>query len=1261
MQRKMQGFLNLVVMGIVAIIMAAGPAGAQLYQYNYTFAYTDGGDTYSGYVVADNGYYQAGQTISDPTYQGAYEITSVGLYGGSYLQGYTTITSYTDTDTSQQNFTTSGSGSNYLGSESGSFSTGFPSMISYAISPQNHDADVGLAVYRYDYTFTYATGGDTYSGYILEPLDYYQVGQTISGGNLQGTYSITAASAYNELNPMIYVGGAVISSYTDTDTSQNTYTIIMPYSNTQKNLALESGSFTYNSTTYSFSPTGSDADVESATPQIYQYNFTFTYGNGDSYSGTVYAAPEHGYTTEYTQTVTDENGQTGTYTITAATGGYAASLAGQVYVDNYYDSESGYDYTPVSGSAAVGTNYLGSESDSIIMTGISEYLFGSSGGVFYEADRTTVAYDFTFTYSDGDIYTGTLYAAPEQGYYTGYTYDATGDNGLTGTYALTGATPGQDGTRGGQVFVNSYYDHESNSFLTPASANIALSVNYLGGEHDYVILGGVPEYLFGWVDDNLYEADLVAYAYDFTFTYGDGDYYTGTVYAAPEDGYTLGYSQTVTDENGQTGTYTITSFSTAIPSIASQQITGHIDADHDYAWDYSYDIGFGLAGDLNGPQLQVAIAIYLDGDDPGAALRDFWQDGIQQLWSDQYFITYGSESYPIEFTVEWASDPDAADQTVTVYNSSGWTNMGEWYMDSGWDDSWHAQISAHEYGHMLGLYDEYENGATHDGVTYSYALMADLGAVQERYYTGFLSWLQDQTGLSGLGLAAAAGADPAYDVSLAGQVYVNSYYDHESGNTYTPVSSGAAVGTGYLGSEADYIMLSGAPAFMFGYDAGSDTFREADYWIVNPDTGHEYTITWGDSWTGAQAAAAALGGNLATINDQAENDWLMSQFGAHEYWIGLYQTDTQAEPDGHWAWVGGEPATFVNWGGGEPNNQEGAENFGHAWDNGTWNDLENGYVLYGIVEKSAADPVASGLFDFTFTYGDGDSYTGQVYAPVNYGYYLGQTYNQTDENGNLGYYEITGVSYVAVPGYANGQVWVCSYYDHESGNTYTPVGGGAAVGAAYLGSEEDYIIMSDIPEFRFGNSGGVFYEADVGGYSRYDFRYYFNNGSGDYYLGYVYAPTSFQADFQFAVGTQIYYQPQSFWSQGYHSLGGAYYELTAITDGFAAAYDKQSYITAYYDADTAQASLGVNTNGSATAANIYVADRTADWEQGYAISGANYASFSPYVEADVILAAGSPVVSRPAPAPAPAAARSRAQWAAYWGRSAGLLEEENHR
>jgi len=109
--------------------------------------------------------------------------------------------------------------------------------------------------------------------------------------------------------------------------------------------------------------------------------------------------------------------------------------------------------------------------------------------------------------------------------------------------------------------------------------------------------------------------------------------------------------------------------------------------------------------------------------------------------------------------------------------------------------------------------------------------------------------------------------------------------------------------------------------------------------VFNPDTGHYYDIVTGD-WATAEANAVALDGHLVTINDAAEQAWLVGQFrGDTWYWIGMNDIDTE----GTWVWVSGEAVTYTNWSPGEPNNS-GAPGGNEDWvfmnwgSPGIWND-----------------------------------------------------------------------------------------------------------------------------------------------------------------------------------------------------------------------------------------------------------------------------------------------------------------------------------
>lgn len=60
-----------------------------------------------------------------------------------------------------------------------------------------------------------------------------------------------------------------------------------------------------------------------------------------------------------------------------------------------------------------------------------------------------------------------------------------------------------------------------------------------------------------------------------------------------------------------------------------------------------------------------------------------------------------------------------------------------------------------------------------------------------------------------------------------------------------------------------------------------------DNLITNPANGHQYCLTTADTWTASETEAVTKGGNLVTINDQAEQDWLLQTFGNTDpLWIG---------------------------------------------------------------------------------------------------------------------------------------------------------------------------------------------------------------------------------------------------------------------------------------------------------------------------------------------------------------------------------------
>jgi chromosome segregation ATPase len=124
--------------------------------------------------------------------------------------------------------------------------------------------------------------------------------------------------------------------------------------------------------------------------------------------------------------------------------------------------------------------------------------------------------------------------------------------------------------------------------------------------------------------------------------------------------------------------------------------------------------------------------------------------------------------------------------------------------------------------------------------------------------------------------------------------------------------------------------------------------EDYDY-FENPDNGSRYFFTGSKTWDAAQEEAGKVGGNLATIRNQEEQDFLSQKVGDQRVWIGL----NDVEREGDWRWVSGEPVTYTNFQHGQPDNAKGREDFVELRGNvsGKWNDHESPkYKKRGLVE-----------------------------------------------------------------------------------------------------------------------------------------------------------------------------------------------------------------------------------------------------------------------------------------------------------------------
>ncbi|TAN70813.1 MAG: hypothetical protein EPN17_04030 [Methylobacter sp.] len=127
--------------------------------------------------------------------------------------------------------------------------------------------------------------------------------------------------------------------------------------------------------------------------------------------------------------------------------------------------------------------------------------------------------------------------------------------------------------------------------------------------------------------------------------------------------------------------------------------------------------------------------------------------------------------------------------------------------------------------------------------------------------------------------------------------------------------------------------------------------------------GHSYLLSTAGTWQEAQANAQSLGGNLVTINDQEEQNWLVVTFGSNPMlWTGY----TDQETEGVFKWVNGETSTYSNWDTNQPDNHNGNEDYVALFTNGKWNDLPSsplGPAPLGIIEIASINsaPTATAL------------------------------------------------------------------------------------------------------------------------------------------------------------------------------------------------------------------------------------------------------------------------------------------------------------
>jgi hypothetical protein len=160
-----------------------------------------------------------------------------------------------------------------------------------------------------------------------------------------------------------------------------------------------------------------------------------------------------------------------------------------------------------------------------------------------------------------------------------------------------------------------------------------------------------------------------------------------------------------------------------------------------------------------------------------------------------------------------------------------------------------------------------------------------------------------------------------------------------SSMSFDPITQGTDDSRGAGDSEMSMRPILGA-VVGGAVASGAACAQDAVQWRVEDGgNGHWYSgvVSPNISWTTARASCLATGGDLVSLNSEAESDFVFqtlagdsnlwnNRFGP---WIGLRQDPNGREPSGGWSWVDGTSVDYANW------NPDGFHGQSHPVDGGT--------------------------------------------------------------------------------------------------------------------------------------------------------------------------------------------------------------------------------------------------------------------------------------------------------------------------------------
>jgi len=186
------------------------------------------------------------------------------------------------------------------------------------------------------------------------------------------------------------------------------------------------------------------------------------------------------------------------------------------------------------------------------------------------------------------------------------------------------------------------------------------------------------------------------------------------------------------------------------PFVSRETISGRVVAQNGFSWNSGYD------AEVVDHAVYIRVAIKLIPAEGVTASeidgrKQDWKAGIESAWGNRFaLVTPSGKNLPIRVALQFTGPK--FHHLVIVRPGRGRTDELNWNLQD------NQERLAHEFGHMLGVYDEYAGGAQplQGSVTDGKSLMTRNPSKEKqafpRHYQAIREWFMDRTGFADVSL-----------------------------------------------------------------------------------------------------------------------------------------------------------------------------------------------------------------------------------------------------------------------------------------------------------------------------------------------------------------------------------------------------------------------------------------------------------------------------------------------------------------------------